>query len=226
MKQFKLLLLLTIGALFAVSCGDDAEDNKPTTASIDVVLENSDQLQKEIVLKGLTAIETIENNASWVTATQIKNDESGAAKILVNIAENTNSEKRIAIISVKDANKNTVIVNITQPGFAGKLFTQKLEVSGYGEEKVLTCSELTSAIKNIKVGANWLTAEVTGSDSHSVKVIASPNTTDDVREANVIINAENGDRLTLTVAQRVKEGSNLEEPNNTESDQPAYSRRK
>lgn len=226
MKQFKLLLLLTIGALFAVSCGDDAEDNKPTTTSIDVVLENSDQLQKEIVLKGLTAIETIENNASWVTATQIKNDESGAAKILVNIAENTNSEKRIAIISVKDANKNTVIVNITQPGFAGKLFTQKLEVSGYGEEKVLTFSELTSAIKNIKVEANWLTAEVTGSDSHSVKVIASPNTTDDVREANVIINAENGDRLTLTVAQRVKEGSNLEEPNNTESDQPAYSRRK
>jgi len=226
MKQFKLLLLLTIGALFAVSCGDDAEDNKPTTTSIDVVLDNSDQLQKEIVLKGLTAIETIENNASWVTATQIKNDESGAAKIFVNIAENTNSEKRIAIISVKDANKNTVIVNITQPGFAGKLFTQKLEVSGYGEEKVLTCSELTSAIKNIKVEANWLTAEVTGSDSHSVKVIASPNTTDDVREANVIINAENGDRLTLTVAQRVKEGSNLEEPNNTESDQPAYSRRK
>lgn len=226
MKQFKLLLLLTIGALFAVSCGDDAEDNKPTTTSIDVVLDNSDQLQKEIVLKGLTAIETIENNASWVTATQIKNDESGAAKILVNIAENTNSEKRIAIISVKDANKNTVIVNITQPGFAGKLFTQKLEVSGYGEEKVLTFSELTSAIKNIKVEANWLTAEVTGSDSHSVKVIASPNTTDDVREANVIINAENGDRLTLTVAQRVKEGSNLEEPNNTESDQPAYSRRK
>ena len=226
MKQFKLLLLLTIGALFAVSCGDDAEDNKPTTTSIDVVLDNSDQLQKEIVLKGLTAIETIENNASWVTATQIKNDESGAAKILVNIAENTNSEKRIAIISVKDANKNTVIVNITQPGFAGKLFTQKLEVSGYGEEKVLTCSELTSAIKNIKVEANWLTAEATGSDSHSVKVIASPNTTDDVREANVIINAENGDRLTLTVAQRVKEGSNLEEPNNTESDQPAYSRRK
>lgn len=226
MKQFKLLLLLTIGALFAVSCGDDAEDNKPTTTSIDVVLENSDQLQKEIVLKGLTAIETIENNASWVTATQIKNDESGAAKILVNIAENTNSEKRIAIISVKDANKNTVIVNITQPGFAGKLFTQKLEVSGYGEEKVLTFSELTSAIKNIKVEANWLTAEVTGYDSHSVKVIASPNTTDDVREANVIINAENGDRLTLTVAQRVKEGSNLEEPNNTESDQPAYSRRK
>lgn len=226
MKQFKLLLLLTIGALFAVSCGDDAEDNKPTTTSIDVVLENSDQLQKEIVLKSLTAIETIENNASWVTATQIKNDESGAAKILVNIAENTNSEKRIAIISVKDANKNTVIVNITQPGFAGKLFTQKLEVSGYGEEKVLTFSELTSAIKNIKVEANWLTAEVTGYDSHSVKVIASPNTTDDVREANVIINAENGDRLTLTVAQRVKEGSNLEEPNNTESDQPAYSRRK
>lgn len=226
MKQFKLLLLLTIGALFAVSCGDDAEDNKPTTTSIDVVLENSDQLQKEIVLKGLTAIEAIENNASWVTATQIKNDESGAAKILVNIAENTNSEKRIAIISVKDANKNTVIVNITQPGFAGKLFTQKLEVSGYGEEKVLTFSELTSAIKNIKVEANWLTAEVTGYDSHSVKVIASPNTTDDVREANVIINAENGDRLTLTVAQRVKEGSNLEEPNNTESDQPAYSRRK
>lgn len=226
MKQVKLLLLLTIGALFAVSCGDDAEDNKPTTTSIDVVLENSDQLQKEIVLKGLTTIETIENNASWVTATQIKNDESGAAKILVNIAENANSEKRIAIISVKDANKNTVIVNITQPGFAGKLFTQKLEVSGYGEEKVLTCSELTSAIKNIKVEANWLTAEVTGYDSHSVKVIASPNTTDDVREANVIINAENGDRLTLTVAQRVKEGSNLEEPNNTESDQPAYSRRK
>ena len=64
MKQFKLLLLLTIGALFAVSCGDDAEDNKPTTTSIDVVLENTDQLQKEIVLKVLTAIETIENNDS------------------------------------------------------------------------------------------------------------------------------------------------------------------
>jgi hypothetical protein len=228
MKQFKLLLLLTIGALFAVSCGDDAEDDKPTTTSIDVVLDNSDQLQKEIVLKGLTAIETIENNASWVSVTKMKSDESGAAKIMVDIAENTNSEKRIAIVTVKDAKENTVIVNITQPGFAGKLFTQSIEVSGYGEEKVVTLTDLSSAIKNIKVDAVWLTVEAKSNEgtSPSVTVKAAPNTTEDVREAQAIISTTNSDKLTLTIVQRVKEATNVEDPNNSVSDQPAYSRQR
>ena len=228
MKQFKLLLLLTIGALFAVSCGDDAEEEKPTTTSIDVVLENSDQLQKEIVLKGLTAIETIENNASWVSVTKMKSDESGAAKIMVDIAENTNSEKRIAIVTVKDAKENTVIVNITQPGFAGKLLTQSIEVSGYGEEKVVTLTDLTSAIKNIKVDADWLTVEAKSNEGTSpcVTVKAAPNTTEDVREAQAIISTTNSDKLTLTIVQRVKEATNVEDPNNSVSDQPAYSRQR
>jgi hypothetical protein len=229
MKQFKLLLLLIIGALFAVSCGDDAEDDKPTTTSIDVVLDNSDQLQKEIVLKGLTAVETIENNASWVTVTKMKSDESGAAKIMIDIAENTNSEKRIAIVTVKDAKENTVIVNINQPGFAGKMFTQSIEVSGYGEEVSMALIDLTSDIKNIKVDADWFTVEtrsISGATHPSVTVKATPNPTEEVREAKAIINDKNGDRLTLTVVQRVKEGVDVEALYNTQSDQPAYSRQR
>lgn len=219
MKQFKLFLLLTIGTLFAISCGDDADDS-PKTTSIDIVLENSDKIQKEVVLKDLTAaIESIENSNSWLTVTK------GDGKVLIDIAENTNSEKRIGIVTVKDAKGNTVVINITQPGFAGKLFTQSVTVSGYGEEKVVTLTDLTSAIKNIQVDANWLTVEANdGAASPSVKVKASANTTEDVREAKVIINATNSDRVTLTVLQNVKESSNVEEPNNTESDQPAYSR--
>lgn len=223
MKQFKLLLLLTIGALFAVSCGDDADDS-PKTTSIDIVLDNSDQIQKEVTLQGLTAENVrIENNNSWLTVTL----DASSTKILISVAENTSSEKRIGIVTVKDAKENTVIVNITQPGFAGKQFTQSLNVSGYGEEKVVTLTDLTSAIKNIKVDANWLTVEANdGAVSPSVKVKAEANTTEEVREAKVIINATNGDRLTLTVIQNVKETSNVEEPNDTESDQPAYSRQK
>ena len=223
MKQFKLLLLLTIGALFAVSCGDDADDS-PKTTSIDIVLDNSDQIQKEVTLQGLTAENVrIENNNSWLTVTL----DASSTKILISVAENTSSEKRIGIVTVKDAKENTVIVNITQPGFAGKQFTQSLNVSGYGEEKVVTLTDLTSAIKNIKVDANWLTVEANdGAASPSVKVKAEANTTEEVREAKVIINATNGDRVTLTVIQNVKETSNVEEPNDTESDQPAYSRQK
>jgi len=223
MKQFKLLLLLTIGALFAVSCGDDADDS-PKTTSIDIVLDNSDQIQKEVTLQGLTAENVrIENNNSWLTVTL----DASSTKILISVAENTSSEKRIGIVTVKDAKENTVIVNITQPGFAGKQFTQSLNVSGYGEEKVVTLTDLTSAIKNIKVDANWLTVEANdGAVSPSVKVKAEANTTEEVREAKVIISATNGDRVTLTVIQNVKETSNVEEPNDTESDQPAYSRQK
>lgn len=221
MKQFKLFLLLTIGTLFAISCGDDADDS-PKTTSIDIVLENSDKIQKEVVLKDLTAaIESIESSNSWLTVTK------GDGKVLIDIAENTNSEKRIGIVTVKDAKGNTVVINITQPGFAGKLFTQSVTVSGYGDEKVVTLTSLTFAIKDIQVDANWLAVEQYAKDgetSPSVKVKASANTTEDVREAKVIINATNGDRVTLTVLQNVKESSNVEEPNNTESDQPAYSR--
>lgn len=223
MKQLKLFLLLTIGALFAVSCGDDADDS-PKTTSIDIVLDNSDQIQKEVDLKGLSAENVkIENNNSWLTVTH----DANSNKILISVAENTSNEKRVGIVTVKDAKENTIVVNITQPGFAGKLYTQSLNVSGYGDEKVVTLTDLTSAIKDIKVDANWLTVEaIDGAASPSVKIKAEANTTEDIREAKVIINATNGDRVTLTVVQNVKEGSNVEEPIDTESDQPAYSRQK
>ena len=225
MKQLKLFLLLTIGALFAVSCGDDADDS-PKTTSIDIVLDNSDQIQKEVDLKGLSAENVkIENNNSWLTVTH----DASNNKILISVADNTSNEKRVGIVTVKDAKENTIVVNITQPGFAGKLFTQSLNVSGFGDEKVVTLTDLTSAIKDIKVDVNWLAVEQYSNDgatAPSVKVKAEANTTEDIREAKVIINATNGDRVTLTVTQNVKEGSNVEEPNDTESDQPAYSRQK
>lgn len=230
MKQIKSICLLALSVVLSVACSSDSDSPKeePKTTTQDVVFDSYDQLQKEVTLTGLAAsIDNIENNNSWVTnvAPQTYSG-TGSLKVTITVAANTSKDKRVGVVTVKDAKKNTVILTVTQPAYQAKQYSQALAMAANGESKDITLTDLTTAISSIDTSVSWLTVTQQSytSGSPTITVKAEANTQETARQATIVITATNGDQVTLTITQDAKEPSNIEDVHNTESDQPAYSR--
>ena len=229
MKQIKSILLLALGVMFAAACSSSS-DSEPTTTTQDVAFVSYEASQTQVTLNGLTkAVDTdnIENPVNWVTVAPQNYSGSGAPTVMISVTENESQQARSAIVTIKDKDKNTAILNISQPAYQPRQLSLGLTMSGNAAEEDFTLDILKKAIKSIDYSATWLSVQQNAytSGAPSVKITVQANPTADPREATVSIIATNGDQLTLTVTQEGKISDSIEDIHNTETDQPAYSRK-
>ena len=115
----------------------------------------------------------------------------------------------------------------------GRAFTQELTLPASESEQTVTITKLSVGIENIQNSAQWLTVikQTYTSGSPQVKLSATANTSKDERKCNVTITANSGDKVILTVTQQGKseedeEGTGIDDIHGTQTDKPAYSRKK
>ena len=109
----------------------------------------------------------------------------------------------------------------------GKHLTQTCDMPADASENVVTLTGLTSEVTRKSGSASWLTTTLESytSGTPKVKVACTQNLTTETRQQDVTFIATN-DTLVLTVRQTVYsgDGTNVDNPNDTPTDQPAYAR--
>ncbi len=115
----------------------------------------------------------------------------------------------------------------------GRAFTQEVTLPANESEQTVTITKLTTEIENIQNSAQWLTVikQAYTSGSPQVKLSTTANTGKDERKCNVTITANSDDKVILTVTQQGKsdedeEGTGIDDIHGTQTDKPAYSRRR
>ena len=100
-------------------------------------------------------------------------------------------------------------------------------------DKTVTLTNLKTAIKDIEYNADWLTVikQTYTSGSPSLRLTATANVKDgestNSRSCTVTITANSGDKVLLNVTQQGAERkTGIDNPHDTPTDQPAYSREK
>ena len=115
----------------------------------------------------------------------------------------------------------------------GRAFTQEVTLPASESEQTVTITKLSVGIEDIQNSAQWLTVikQTYTSGSPQVKLGATANTSKDERKCNVTITANSGDKVILAVTQQGKseedeEGTGIDDIHGTQTDKPAYSRKK
>ena len=115
----------------------------------------------------------------------------------------------------------------------GKTYQQAETLSAENADKTVTLTNLKTAIKDIEYNADWLTVikQSYTSGSPSLRLTATANVKDgestNSRSCTVTITANSGDKVLLNVTQQGAERkTGIDNPHDTPTDQPAYSREK
>lgn len=100
---------------------------------------------------------------------------------------------------------------------AGATFSYQAFLNGADDETQVTLDSLTSAVTGVESSATWLTATLLpdlDSDGHAVLALAA--TSSDGKEATITVNAENGEKATITVLHdAIKDGDAYSGGNST-----------
>ena len=119
--------------------------------------------------------------------------------------------------------------NPPKPNTQGKFLTMKHELPAKASEEILTLNGLSSIISEMAgadYSSSWLTVtkEAYTSGAPKVKLKATENMQTTKRSAYIVFVAAR-DTLALTINQAVyQSGTDVNNPNDTSTDQPAYSR--
>ena len=115
----------------------------------------------------------------------------------------------------------------------GQAYKQEVTLPSSASELMVTLSSLKSSIETIKDSALWLIVEKQfySSGSPKVNLRSTENTDETERKSNVTIIATSGDKVILSVTQQGKtegstEGTGIDDLHGTQTDKPAYSRRR
>ncbi len=115
------------------------------------------------------------------------------------------------------------------PSAKGKFLTQTCNMPADASETTVKLFGLSSAITRKSGSASWLTTTVEPytSGTPEVLVACTQNLQTESRSMDVVFLASN-DTLVLTVIQGVYTGggTDIDNPNDTHTDQPAYSKRR
>ncbi len=120
--------------------------------------------------------------------------------------------------------------NPPTPTTKGKFITMSHELPAKASEEILTLTGLSSSISEMAGqdhAASWLTItkETYTSGTPKVKLKATENVQDSKRSAYVVFVAAK-DTLALTISQAAYQpGTDVNNPSDTPTDQPAFSRR-
>ena len=119
--------------------------------------------------------------------------------------------------------------NPPTPTTQGKFMSMDHDIPAAASEEILTLTGLSSSISEMAgqdYFSSWLTItkEAYTSGAPKIKLIAKENLTTTTRLGYVVFVAAK-DTLALTIKQAVyKSGTDVNNPNDTPTDQPAYSR--
>ena len=240
MKQIKALFLSVMSLVLFTACPDSTPDTvvEPVTyrRSLQVPAERGQQTYTATDLK--VGISNVQNTSSWLTVTPMAYG-SGSPTVQLTYEANTGGERHV-LVTLTDVNDNKVLLTVTQlkagetpvnPDTPDNPYVPQTyqQTATFGSWEVgsqsVQLNNLTTAISTIENSATWLTVEkesYTGG-SPSVKLTATANDDTKERSTTVTIIAENGDKVVLTVTQAGRTYG-IDDPHNTESDQPAYSR--
>ena len=242
MKQIKAIILLMISLVLFTACPPDPEpeqESKTFQRSLQVSAEKGQQTYTATDLKA--GISDIQNTASWLVVTPMAYG-SGAPTVQLIYEANSGGERQ-AVVTLTDVNGNKVFLTVTQvmagetpnnpeppdnpdTPYVPQTYQQSASFASWdaGSQSV-RLTNLNTAISAIENGAAWLTVEkeIYTIGSPSVKLTATANDDTQQRTATATITAENGDKVVLTVTQAARTYG-IDDPHNTESDQPAYSR--
>lgn len=115
----------------------------------------------------------------------------------------------------------------------GQTYKQDVTLPAIASEQLVTLNHLNSSIETVKNSASWLIVEQQfySSGSPKVKLRSTDNTDKEERKCNVTITATSGDIVILTVTQQAaneenSEGTGIDDLHGTQTDKPAYSRKK
>ena len=115
------------------------------------------------------------------------------------------------------------------PTVKGKFLTKTLDMPAEASEDVVALNGLSAAISRTVGSASWLTVTPLSyaSGAPQIKVAVTANLQTDMRQQDVTFYAAN-DTLQLTVRQSGAKagGTDVTDPNDTPTDQPAYAPRR
>lgn len=115
------------------------------------------------------------------------------------------------------------------PTAKGKYYTKTIEMPAEASENVVALTPLSSAVSRTAGSASWLTITTLSysSGTPQVKVAATANVLTEARQQNVTFYAAK-DTLLLTVRQSGAKagGTDVANPNDTPTDQPAFAPRR
>lgn len=189
LKNYYNLFLITLLAGFSVCCGDDKED-EPTTLSLSTSLIEAEYEGSESEYFNISSNTswTVSKDADWLTVNPTSGEGNGT--VAVTIAENPDSKKRSATITVT-ADNLTLFVKVTQE--AGATLSVSPSQLELGREKGSTSmfSIQTSEQWTISGVPTWLKLSgISGTGNTSITIeTTEENKTASTREATLTVTA-------------------------------------
>lgn len=116
-----------------------------------------------------------------------------------------------------------------KPVNPGRDYNESYNIPASGCDEVYHLYKLNSKITSSPSTPSWLTISILSytSGTPSIKITAQPNPDNTERKCNVVLKAENNDRLTIAITQAKKEvQTGIGDVHNNTSGNPAYSKRK
>lgn len=104
-----------------------------------------------------------------------------------------------------------------------KTYTQSETIAAAGGDKVVTLTSLSSSISSINNTTSWVVASPQSytSGSPKLQLNVTANTDKNERKCEIIVTAQSGENVVLTVIQQA--GNGIDDLHDNTTTQPAYS---
>jgi len=247
MRQIKAIFLSMMSLVLLTACPPDPDpvvESATFQRSLQVSADKGQQTYTATDLKA--GISNVQNTSSWLTVTTLAYS-SGSPTVQLTYEANTGDERQV-LVTLTDVNNNKLFLTVTQmkagetpvnpdqpdnpdnpdDPYVPQTYQQTASFDSWeAGSQIVKLTSLSSGVKEIEKenGTDWLAVEQESysSGTPSVKLKAAANNDTQQRTAIATITAENGDKVILTVTQTGRTYG-IDDPHDTESDQPAYSR--
>lgn len=117
----------------------------------------------------------------------------------------------------------------TQPVQEPQIYTHDVTLSSKGSEQVVTLNQLQTPVAAVENSSTWLTVEAQPytSGSPQVRLCSTDNTANEERKCSVTIAATSGDKVIMSITQQKGyEGTGIDDLHGSQTDKPAYHRKR
>lgn len=184
----------------AVNTGDTPQESKSLKVSVESLSFSSNAGDQSFNVTSNVSWRVV-CDADWVTLTESTTRGTGNGTVKVSVKENSSLESRTATVTISSTDAGSVKVSITQAGTNLELKLNKNDMSfvaaGGSDSFTITCNTSWTVTSD----QSWCTvSSSSGSDSGSITVYVSENTSIDSLSATITVKA--GDlSQTISVTQ-------------------------